>query len=119
MPLVLQATVIILSVLFLIGICNLVAHGRMQIKYSLVWILLAIIILVLAIFPQIVYWLSGLLGFVMPSNFVFSFGLAFLLITSVSLSVIVSWQAHHIRLLIQEVSLLKKQVNKTEDDIER
>ncbi len=95
----------------MIYICRLVALGRLQIKYSLLWMLLAILILILSIFPQVIFFFASALGFETPSNFALFAGLGFLLIISVALSVIVSWQARYIRSLIQEVSLLRKDLD--------
>lgn len=111
MPLILQSLLVVTSILFLIFICYLVAQGRLQIKYSLLWMLLAVLILMFAAFPQVIYSLSDLLGFETPSNLALFAGLFFLLVVSVSLSVIVSWQAHYIRDLIQDISLLRKEVD--------
>lgn len=108
MALSLQIILVLVCVIFLVLVFRLVAKGRLQLKYSLMWMLLALVLLICAIFPQIVFWASDLLGFDAPSNFIFFIGLFSLMLIALSLSMIVSWQARYIRSLVQTVALLEK-----------
>lgn len=84
-------------------------------KYSLMWMLLALVLLVCAVFPQVVFFFSDVLGFNAPSNFVFLVGLFLLMGIVLSLSIIVSWQARYIRGLVQKVSLLEKRIGGSDE----
>lgn len=52
-------------------ICRSIHRKTIQVEDSLFWVVFSAILVVLAIFPQIAYGLSGLLGIRSPSNFVF------------------------------------------------
>lgn len=110
MSITLRILLVAFSLLFLTVIVRLVAGSRLQLKYSLLWILFGLVLLVCAMFPDLVGILSHAAGVEMPANFVFLIWLALLTFISVSLTIIVSWQAHDIRSLIQRVALLEKQV---------
>lgn len=96
-----------IAVVFLIEVLRLVSAGKLQLKYSLLWMLLSIILMVCAIFPELVYVFSGCFGFQSPSNFVFLVSIVGLIGICLSLTVIVSWQARDIRFLLQKVTLME------------
>lgn len=107
----LRLLLIIFSILLLVMIFRLVSKGRLQLKYSLLWMAMGVLIIIAALFPGLVIWLSGILGVGLTSNFVFLAGIVFLMGVCLSLSVIVSWQARDIRSLVQHVALLEKEKN--------
>ncbi|MEG0050341.1 MAG: DUF2304 domain-containing protein [Clostridia bacterium] len=96
--------------IFLILVVRQVAHGRLLLKYSLLWMMLALVSILAALFPEPLYALSSLLGFENPSNFIFFAGLFFLLALCLSLSIIVSKQALRIKNLIQQTALIQKRL---------
>jgi hypothetical protein len=108
----LRILLIIIALAFLIEVFRLVSAGKLQLKYSLLWMLLSAVLIVCSIFPGIVYFFSDLLGFQAPSNFVYLVSIVGLLGICLSLTVIVSWQARDIRKLIQEVTLMQDNLKK-------
>ncbi len=117
MSLTLRALLTVFSALFLVMIFRLVAKGRLQLKYSLLWMALGVLLIVAAIFPGAVSWLSSALGVGLTSNFVFLSGIVFLMGLCLSLSVIVSWQARDIRSLVQRLALLEKDLDLRNEDV--
>ena len=115
MSLVLQVVLIIGTILFLLAVLRSVRHGHLDLKYSLLWLLLGVILLLCAIFPGIVIFFTNVLGIGLPSNFVFMAGLLATLVICMSLTRIVSSQGRKIRSLVQHVALLEKRL----DDAER
>ena len=105
----------IVSILFLftilIAIIYILRKGRIAIKYALVWFFAAIVLLLLVIFPGLMDSLSNLLGFEVGSNMIFAGLIAMLIFINIALTVIVSGQSNKIRLLIQEVSMLKEKID--------
>lgn len=115
MSLTLRIVTIVICLAFLFFVVRLVTKNRLQLKYSLMWMGLAILLLICAIFPQIVTFFSNLFGFEQPSNFIFMMGLFCLMAIALSLSIIVSWQSRYIRSLVQTVALLQAQVDDKEE----
>lgn len=103
----LQIISISFIVIVLICILYILRKGRITIKYSLPWIFACLILLLLTIFPGLLNFFTKLLGFNVGSNMIFAGLIAMLIFINIVLTVIISGQNNKIRLLIQEVSLLK------------
>lgn len=108
----LKIFLIMLLLLQLFLIINRVKRKKMTMKYASFWIFLIIIMTIVVIFPSIVFKLSELAGFEEPSNMIFLLGFFFLFYVSFIITTSISIQNEKIKLLIQEVSLLKESVNK-------
>ena len=104
-------TLQILGTLFSVGIMLvilfLLRKGRITVKYSLVWFFSGIVLLILSLFPKLMSSITNLFGFEMSSNFILASLIVLLMIVNVTLTVIISGQTSKIRLLIQEVSMIK------------
>ncbi|MDM8163009.1 DUF2304 domain-containing protein [Collinsella intestinalis] len=107
MSIVLQLSVAIFCVVLVAYVLRLVAQERLLLKYSLLWLVLAFALLLCAIFPDAIFALSRLFGFVTASNFVFFAGLFCLMAIALSLSVIVSKQTIKIKNLTQRLALIE------------
>ncbi|OUN46640.1 hypothetical protein B5G20_06655 [Collinsella sp. An7] len=107
MSIVLQVIVIVFCVALTCYVFRLVAKEQLLLKYSLLWLVLAVALLVSAVFPDALFTLSNVLGFETPSNFIFFVGLFCLLAIALSLSVIASKQTIKIKNLTQRIALLE------------
>ena len=103
----LQIVVIFACMIFLIAVIRQIHSGRMLLQYSLIWICLAIISILGACFPKVIYALSDFCGFESPSNFILIAGLFFLMAICLSLSMIASKQSVIIKSLIQALAILE------------
>ena len=72
------------------------------------WVCLAVVLLLLGIFPSFSYWLSGLLGIQAPVNCVFLLIIALLLEKVFTLSIKLSQLEDNIEILSAEVALRTK-----------
>lgn len=99
---------IIFSLVFLVVVVELVRKGKMQEKYSLLWIFMSIVLLVLSSTPIIIDKLAEWLDIKNPPSFLFLFGLVYLLIYNLHLTVVVSKQSEKITRLTQEIALIKE-----------
>lgn len=106
----LQFVLIAAVVVFLLSIVRSVKHGRVLLRDALLWLLLGLVGLSAAIWPQWVFSISGLLGFETPAGFLFFFCIAYLMGVSFLLSASLSRQSGRVKTLVQEVSLLKLQI---------
>lgn len=86
----LQITLMIISVLSLVLLIQTVKKNHMNIRYSILWIVLCFVIILLSIFPKIIYWIGSLIGIITPVNTVYlmmiflSFCLVFYLYLKIS-----------------------------------
>lgn len=111
MSTILRVTIIIVCLVFLALVIKWVSRERLQLRYSLLWLVSAIVMLVFAVFPEVVFAISGVFGFRQPSNFIFTIGLLLLLLIALGLSMTVSWQARYIRRLVQKVAILESDMD--------
>jgi hypothetical protein len=114
---------IIFSFILLAAVFILVRERHIKEKYSLVWFLIGLFILVMSVFEGLIDWFGDLIGVhYAPSAF---FGLliacAYLLLLSMSVSI--SHLKMHNKALTQELGLtklrleeLEEKVNRTRDD---
>lgn len=102
----------LLCLAFMAYVLRLVSKGRLTLKYSLLWLVLSVAMLLICLFSKQVGDFTYLLGFKVFSNFVFVAGLCFLLIITLALSSIVSKQASAIKTLTQRLALAEKQIEK-------
>lgn len=102
---------ILFSLFIIITVMILLVNKKVNIKYALIWIILFSLLFVTVIVPGFLIWTTHLLGFKTASNMVISAIIAVLIVITIALTVIVSNQDKKIRLLIQEVSLLKDKKN--------
>ena len=98
----------IVAVFLLLVTVRLVIKKKIPIKYSLVWLFSSVLLLFVSLFPNTFEKLTSLLGFQVSSNLVIGILLMILLIITLMLTVIVSEQNKKIVLLIQELSIIKK-----------
>jgi hypothetical protein len=106
---------IIGSIILLLIILELIRRKYLRERYSLIWIVTGALFLLLSIRLDILERVSNFLGFTVPSNALFFFGILFLLSIVLGLSVITSRLAEKNKALTQEVVLLKNRV----DDLEK
>lgn len=101
---------ILFSFTVIVFILYLLRKSKIRIKYSLVWLCLFFLLMISLLIPGFLEWLTRRLGFQTPSNMVLSLLISVLIFISIVLTVVVSTQDKKIRLLIQEISMLKKEV---------
>ena len=104
----------IFSIFIILFILHLVHIEKVNIKYSLVWLLLFVALLICLFVPGLLSWITKVLGFQTSSNMILSLLIAVLVVINISNTVINSNQDKKIRLLIQEISILKKDEKKDE-----
>ena len=111
MSLSLIVTLIIFAIILFIATTIVLQKDFIPAKYSLLWYFIAIIIFCVAIFSGAVGFIAHLAGFKTIANLVIGIILALLTFLTMALTIISSHQRKKTTLLIQELSLLKNQIN--------
>ena len=112
---VLQIVFITGVLLFFTVIILFLRKNVLSLKYSLLWLFSAFIMLIVSIFPDISLFIAKLLGFELASNAVFSLLLGFIILVLLSLTSIVSKQSEKIKTLVQINALLDKRIRELEE----
>lgn len=115
MTLMIQAFVVIVCLAFLAFVIRQVGNERFLLKYALLWLALAVLILLCAVFPRPLFYLASFLGFGTASNFIFFVGLFFIIAICLSLTAIVSKQAIRIKNLTQALALFEYEQRKSKE----
>ena len=107
-------TVIIFAFILGLSVLYLLLKNRIPVKYALVWLFSTIVIIVIAVIPNLMEKLAKLLGFELLSNMVLCLFIAILMFLTLILTVMMAGQKKKTTLLIQELSLLKAEVKKND-----
>lgn len=113
----LQLYMILGAVILLAVIFCLLKRGLMSVKYSLLWLLLAVCLVIAAAVPYTVFVLRDLLDIQMPVNLIFLLMFCFVLVVLLSLSVAISQLAEKCKRLTQANAILEKRVRDLEDTV--
>ena len=113
----LQLYMILGAVILLAVICCLLKRGLMSVKYSLLWLLLAVCLVIAAAVPYTVFVLRDLLDIQMPVNLIFLLMFCFVLVVLLSLSVAITQLAEKCKRLTQANAILEKRVRDLEDTV--
>lgn len=105
MSTLLRIELLVLAVTLLLLVVYTVHKRVLELKYSIIWLVISLILIIVACFPQLAYAAADCLGIETPSNLIFLLALLFLLGMCFSLSIIVSKLSARQRRLIQLMSL--------------
>ncbi|NLX63565.1 MAG: DUF2304 domain-containing protein [Clostridiaceae bacterium] len=106
----LRTTLIIGSILFFVFIINMVRTKKLELKYALIWILTSLSFIIMSIFPETVFMVARLLEVEVAANALFLCIIFLLLLMVFALTVAVSRHADRIKKLVQELALLKAEL---------
>ena len=102
-------------VIYFIALFYLIKKQRLILKYSLIWMLSGVILIVFLIWPQFVFDASALIGISDPVNAVFLLFAGVSLLLTLSLTSIVSQFNRVNRDTIQSLALLERRVRELEE----
>ena len=89
---------------------------KMTIRYGSFWIFIIVLLGVAIVFPNIFITLSNFFGFETTSNMIFLIGFFFLFYLIFILTISLSKQHSVIKILVQEVSILKSKIQSYENE---
>ena len=111
----LQITMLVAVGLYFLIVFRLLKKKTLNLKYTLLWLASGIIMLALAVFPQLLGWFAAVVGIYEPTNALFAFMFFCVIILLMSITAIVSKLNEKSKRLIQSVALLEKRVRELED----
>jgi hypothetical protein len=95
---------------FLAAVLTLVHRGRLREEFTPIWTAVAVGMMIASVWFDSVRFLTWAVGAWTPSSTLFFFGLVFLLIVCLNYAVRLSGMSAQVRLLAQEVALLREQL---------
>lgn len=103
---------IVISLFILLYVVNVVRKKQFSIKESFWWVIGAIVMLVLAIFPHTIDYFAKLLNIAYPPSLLFVICIIFILFINFRCSKRISELQMKVIDLGQELAIIKNQVNK-------
>jgi hypothetical protein len=94
-----------IGVSLFIYIIELVRRKKLREEYAWVWLLTGLMIVVLAVWYDLLLYVGGLMGGILPSALLFFFGLLFLLFITLHQSIKISNLTDDVKKLAQELAL--------------
>ena len=105
MSIYLRIILVVISMLSMLNILKRVRKSKLQIEYSIFWIVFSILLILVAIFPQPMFTLAQILGIQSPANMVFLFVIFILLIKLFNMAIEVSQLQYKQQELVQKIAL--------------
>jgi len=115
----LHAIVILGSVAFLLFILYLMKKGKLEVKYSIIWLAFSLCMIIFACFPYTVLVLNDIAGVIDPVNFIFFTQIIFILLILLSVSAVISGFSKKIKQLAQANAILEKRVRELEEKLNK
>ena len=114
LPARLTITLLIGLALYFFIILMLLKNKKISLKYTLLWLLSGLLLVILVVFPSILSSISTLFGFQSSMNGLVVMLTAFVIIIVMSITSIVSNQSRKIRNLVQYSAMLEKRIRELE-----
>ena len=107
MPLQQKIFAVLTGLSIFIAIVYLVKKGKLKEEYSWLWLLTGFVILILALWYDVLLFLTGFIGAATPTTTLFIFGIIFLVLISLHFAIKISRLTDQVKNLAQKVSLLE------------
>ena len=113
----LQTILIVASILFMLFIIIVTQRKKLSFKYTLLWLLFSLIILILAIFPRTVMLAARLLFIETPTNAIFLIFFVLIIVLIFYISIGFSKLMEKSTVLTQNNALLSKKIEDLEQKL--
>ena len=112
----LKIVLVVILVIYLFIISKSVKHKNMRINYLIFWSIAGILLIIALLAPNFIETISKSLGFKLPINMIFSFAIFVIMYLIFDLTRLITKGQNKNIMLIQEISILKKKVEKLENN---
>ena len=116
MPIRNKIVALTLGIGMLLLIIELVRRRKLREEYSWLWLMTGSVILVLALWFNLLKWITHLVGAITPSSTIFLCAFLFLILISLHFSVVISRLANRNKELAQRYALLELELDELKKD---
>lgn len=103
---VLQTSLVLITVSVFAIIISMIRKKKLQLKYSLTWLISSLLLMVFAVFPKVVSKISHTIGIIEDTNTIFLIMIFFLFFITFTLTVALSRSNARVRAMAQQIALL-------------
>lgn len=101
---------LVVALLVVSVVLRLLRNQKLREKYAALWLVVGIVTIGLAAFPQVLVVAARSLGFVIPANFLFVLAILLLLAVALHLSLEISRLEDETRILAEETAILRSEI---------
>lgn len=112
----LRVEMIILALAIFYYIVKMINKNAFSLRRSAPWLVVGLGIIFIALFPQVVSFVAHQLGFALTMNFLLFVGLVFVFVLELMKTSSDTKKDNQIKVLIQEVSLLKSELEESKKE---
>ena len=105
---------IIFSIILILFILNLVRKNKLDEKYSILWLFLAVLILIVSIFPSIIETISKWFDVYYPPSLLLLISIIIIGAYIIHITLVITKQNKMIIKLAQELALLREDIKRKE-----
>lgn len=107
-----------LALLILVIVVWMLLTRKLREKYAVLWLVIALSVLIIGLFPGLLAGLTALLGVQLPSNLLFATAILLLLGVALHLSWELSQVEEETRRLAEETAILRAQLERLEKRVQ-
>ena len=115
LPIRLKVSLLAAVLVFFIIVLSMLKRRRLTLKYTLLWLLTGVVMLIFVDFPELLQSLAGFIGAQTLMNTLYLLIIGFILVLLMMLTSIVSKQTERIAFLAQANAILEKRVRELEE----
>ena len=110
---------LVLITIYFVVIFRLLKKQKFALKYSLLWFLAGILMLIIVIWPDVLVWGAELLGIEVASNGLFAICILLEIMIMISITSVISDFANRMKSMVQNMALMEKRIRILEEKLER
>jgi hypothetical protein len=99
------------SILALAGIFELLRRRQLSEKYTVLWLVVGVVLLMLTVFPNVLVSISRWVGVTLPANLLFFVAIVFLICVALHLSWELSRLENETRKLAEDLAILRLELD--------
>ena len=108
------ASALVIAIVMVLVVLQMLRRGKLREKYTVLWLVVGGLAIVLGLFPQLLDWAATLVGIRVPANLLFALAIVLLVGVSLHVSRELTILEDETRILAEEVSILRASVEALE-----
>jgi hypothetical protein len=104
------ASSLVIAIVMVLAVLQMLRRGKLREKYTVLWLIVGGLTIILGVFPQLLDWAASLVGIRVPANLLFALAIVLLVGVSLHVSRELTILEDETRILAEEVAILRASV---------
>jgi len=104
------ASSLVIAIVMVLAVLQMLRRGKLREKYTVLWLVVGGLTIILGAFPQLLDWAASLVGIRVPANLLFALAIVLLVGVSLHVSRELTILEDETRILAEEVAILRASV---------